>query len=355
MHMAFDEARSQMVLFGGATQTTTDDATWLYATLGRSCATGADSIDGASCVDGVCCNVARCDACETCAGTSPGRCTPVLNTEDVDSCAARDGRSCDNLGVCKTGLGVPATNVDDCASGFLADGVCCDSACDGECEACRAELKESGARSGKCDVAKTGTDPHDTCVEDERTSCGQDGTCDGRGTCRSWAEGTACGAVACVDNRATGRICNGQGACNDSAQGVACDAYLCTESAGCKASCAGNDDCAALHHCEGNVCVADRGATCVGDRTVISPKGDRTECGLYRCVGAACLTPCRNRSDCLDDADCSPERTCIPFESRGGESGGCTLGARGESGRSGGWLVAAFLAAYVARRPRRRE
>jgi hypothetical protein len=51
----------------------------------------------------------------------------------------------------------------DCASDHCADGVCCDQACDGQCEACTAAQKGSGV-DGVCGAAADGTDPRGACT-----------------------------------------------------------------------------------------------------------------------------------------------------------------------------------------------
>jgi hypothetical protein len=47
-------------------------------------------------------------------------------------------------------LGAPCASGEQCASGHCADGVCCDAACDGSCEACSAALKGEG-KDGICE------------------------------------------------------------------------------------------------------------------------------------------------------------------------------------------------------------
>lgn len=107
---------------------------------GGACTTSAECGSG-SCVDGVCCDTACDGECETCtARGSVGTCAPVNGPScercQVDGdCASSD--FCSN-GICKARAlnGGACTDADSCGSGNCVDGVCCDTACDGEGETC---------------------------------------------------------------------------------------------------------------------------------------------------------------------------------------------------------------------------
>lgn len=351
--LAYDVNRKASVLFGG-TDFYTD--TWLLYRLGAACATNADC-PGAFCTDGVCCAAASCGVCESCATTRRGECAPVSNADDPDTCSSSDGKSCSALGDCKLALGKSASTAEACASGFLVDGVCCNSPCTGSCVACSAELKESGTLSGVCDNARSGTDVRDHCLATDAAGCGLDGTCDGRGACRVYPGGAACGASSCIDNRATGKVCNGQGECTDTAGGIACGFFSCVEGAGCKTFCATKEDCNSRSHCEMGRCVPDEGASCDGDHTVVSPDGARRDCSPNKCEGALCRTSCNNVNDCAFPAQCSSEGKCVGFVPGADDGGGgCSLGATRESS-SGGCAGAIAIAglALTLRRVRKRR
>ena len=325
--MAYDEAHTQMVLFGGRR----DDAslandTWLHTTLGGSCAID-DDCAGAFCTDGVCCAAKTCGTCQTCAGTSPGRCAPVTNREDPDTCAAASGKSCSDLGECKMALGAHAATGLDCASGNLVDGVCCLTPTCAACQTCDATKNTRALHVGECDFAAAGTDPHEECADDGAATCQRDGTCDGAGACRLYAASTACGDNVCLATRATGKFCSGAGACSADPVGRECDAYACRGGA-CLTACAAEGDCSALHHCAAGQCVADRGAACDGPTTLVSATAERIDCGLYRCEGAACLTQCVSREQCSADAECTRDGRCVafqPVQDFGSGTGGCTV------------------------------
>lgn len=356
--MAFDGAHDAMLLFGGLLSGFESNQTWSHTTAGTACSSNTECPTG-YCTDGVCCNVAACDPCRTCAGTSPGRCSIVSNREDPDSCANRDGKSCSLLGECKSANGATAASASECASGFLVDGVCCDQACDGTCLACRADLKESGAMSGGCASAKAGLDVRSACAASVRETCGTDGVCDGHGACRKYVPGTGCGASACIDNRATGKLCDGAGQCADSAEGVPCGIYACRAGVGCLSSCTSNTDCGPRAHCDANgQCAADEGATCIDDHTLRSPTGIATSCGKYKCEGAQCKTSCARVEDCVYPAQCSAAFRCEAFQPFQAEPvSGCTCAAHPTRAP---WVAGMFAAGFAlmisrARRSRARR
>lgn len=104
------------------------------------------------CVDGVCCD-RRCD--DSCEGCSARRKT---TGEDGVCGAVPPGR--DIAGRCVLRLGDPCTTKDECGPNFCSpQGVCCDSACEGECLACNLEGKAgrcSGINEGACGAACDG-------------------------------------------------------------------------------------------------------------------------------------------------------------------------------------------------------
>ncbi|MFP6684292.1 MAG: vWA domain-containing protein [Polyangiaceae bacterium] len=79
--------------------------------------------------------------------------------------------------------GQPCDDANACPSGNCVDGVCCDTACDGECESCLAA--STGATDGTCAAVTALTDPDMECVDPLEL-------CDGMSMCSS-----------CVDEQAT--------------------------------------------------------------------------------------------------------------------------------------------------------
>ncbi|XXU22734.1 kelch repeat-containing protein [Sorangium sp. So ce861] len=67
------------------------------------------------------------------------------------------------------GLGEVCGRDQDCASGHCVTGVCCNTACDGACQACRASDKQVNEQNGFCGKAKDGTPTTVNCVDGTRT------------------------------------------------------------------------------------------------------------------------------------------------------------------------------------------
>jgi hypothetical protein len=91
----------------------------------------------------------------------------------------------------------------DCQAGFCVDGVCCNTACTGVCQACTAVKKGSGV-DGVCGNIAAGTDPDNECPVQMQNTCGTTGQCSGVGTCVLYPAGTPCGQS---------MTCNGSGVC----------------------------------------------------------------------------------------------------------------------------------------------
>jgi len=137
------------------------------------------------------------------------------------------------------------------------DAVCCDSACDGTCEACAASL--TGGEDGVCSPIAADQDPEDECAEgaDFPASCLADGSCDGKRACRSFAKaGTSCGDTVCVNAQVTTSVCDGGGTCQHDS--VLCAPYLCS-SAACSTSCKEDADCdSSTGHCVNGKCTTEK-------------------------------------------------------------------------------------------------
>ncbi|WP_437999084.1 hypothetical protein WMF26_03015 [Sorangium sp. So ce185] len=175
-------------------------------------------------------------------------------------------------------LAKACTAKEDCASGFCADGVCCNTACDAECDACTADLKESGEEDGSCGASKAESECGEaTCSEGVQTARG---TCDGTSVDCAPGEETSCETFACDPD----------------------------ENA-CFAECSEDTQCAKCHVCdagEGTCSLAPAGATGLGceDDQACDAAGeckaangqectDATDCGSGSCVdGVCCDTAC---------------------------------------------------------------
>jgi Galactose oxidase, central domain len=172
-----DEPNKRFILFGGSGGIRDFGDTWYLYLRGGSCASGAECGSG-YCTEGVCCESQACGTCETCAGISPGKCTPVTSTEDPDSCPASAGKSCDSAGRCGVGLGADCTEISGCAIGVCSGGKCAKTS---SCKNERTLVDVVGKDVDCGDYVCLGTACRTTCdsVKDCNAPavCGQGGTC----------------------------------------------------------------------------------------------------------------------------------------------------------------------------------
>lgn len=208
--------------------------------------------------------------------------------------------------------GVACTRDEACATGFCIDGTCCESKCDGQCQAC-----DVPGQAGKC-VAVAGK-PHGT-----RAACATDTN--------------ACGS----------KICDGSNTAS-CAGTPACGNYGCDKSTlVCKSSCANNADCASGFECKDGTCVPQT-SKCSSDLTqLISTDGTKADCAPYICRDGGCLPSCKSSSDCQGGFTCDASEKCVaPAAADSGSSGGCSYGGRSSSSL---FVLALALAGVLARR-----
>jgi uncharacterized protein (TIGR03382 family) len=281
--------------------------------LGQPC-TGPNQCASNFCVDGVCCD-GTCDGpCEACnlpgsvgtctvtpAGT-PGQpsCAPYLCDGTGSTCPGGcttdaqcvTGHFCD-AGVCKPRRpnGSTCTEERECASAFCVDGVCCDTACTGDCAACDLPGKEGtcspvppgdpGTPACTPYVCTGNLDCPTTCTSSLQCAPGfhcEEGQCrPGRPIGEGCSQDSDCDSGLCVDGVCCDTACTGgceacnlpglAGTCSTVPAGTqmpACGAVLCDgRSTECLASCNDDGACAADFVCEGGACV-DRNLRPVG-------------------------------------------------------------------------------------------
>jgi alpha-tubulin suppressor-like RCC1 family protein len=212
------------------------DAQTSVATLAASC-DGQGSCPAAQTVS---CGAYGCGA-EAC----DGDCTVDADCASGAFCAAK-------VCVVKFPQGVACGSDAQCASGFCVDKVCCESACDGQCQAC-GETATKGAcvtvagapRAGRAACAGTG-------------AC--QGSCDGaNGTACAFPDASvSCAAASCESGQAAeASSCDGAGTCASGAT-TSCGGYACAGAA-CGQSCAADVDCASGYVCEAAGCVEGAG------------------------------------------------------------------------------------------------
>jgi hypothetical protein len=213
---------------------------------GEACVNNAECASG-FCADGFCCNTActgGCDACSMAKGA-----TANISESCVDPPCA-----CDAAGTCKGELGSVTTNAGNCLSGFSSDGVCCNAACDGGCDAC--SVAAGAAVDGTCSVnAVMGAVDVGTCDAMTKSESCLDPPCmcDTSGTCKGdlgsmTTNGADClsGFSAdgvCCDTACTGtcaRCDSVTGMCMASAVTNMVDPMTCDDTNG---NCGGNSKC----------------------------------------------------------------------------------------------------------------
>jgi hypothetical protein len=260
----------------------------------------------------------------------------------------------------------------ECTSNVCADGVCCNSACGGACQACNLP-----GSMGSCTNIPSG--------QPDPAGCSGASACDGNGACKKTL-GQACGgagdcvSASCVDgvccntgcievcracnvagsigtctNVANGQTdpgtcaspgaCNGAGACQKpNGSGCStdseCNSGHCADGACCNTACTGTcqacnlagltgtcatvsvnspdpDTCAAPNVCNGSgVCLKAQGAPCASNAECQS-----TFCADGYCCNTACTSSCHSCSGQYNSAGvngtCGPVDTCQPYKGCG--------------------------------------
>ncbi|MDC3956593.1 hypothetical protein [Polyangium jinanense] len=236
----------------------------------QTCGGAAECLSG-HCVDGVCCNAACSSTCMACnVAGSVGTCTNVpVATEDAPTCTGTN--ACDGAGTCKKDSGQPCAGAVDCVSGFCADGVCCNSACDTACFAC--DLMGS---MGTCVPLVSAEDTNPTNV------CAGTRSCDATGACKAKDGGACVVAGDCLSGHCADGVCCDTD-CTDTC--MACDLAATPGVCSLVASGQKDDTCAGADEvCDGaGACKAAQGKLCGAD----------AECLSGHCVdGVCCDTDC---------------------------------------------------------------
>jgi MYXO-CTERM domain-containing protein len=238
-----------------------------------------------------------------------GACLPGLICEDGVCCGEQceADSSCDATpGSCKKRVGVACLIDSQCGLGHCVDGVCCESACAGQCEACNVV-----DHAGECQpIEGPPVGARDACdAGDGRCSAK---TCDGRNreSCAAWQNvGETCVEASCLDGRFfPARSCDAAGECRG-VESIACRPYACGAT-GCLERCDTQADCAADMACVANECVPP-GPRCISDTVLDDGFGIQTDCMGYRCVAGECLKRCTTSNECSPESVCDGLGSCI--------------------------------------------
>jgi hypothetical protein len=240
--------------------------------------------------------------------------TSCADASDCTASAWCNGTACE----AKRGLGAPCPGPAACQTGFCVDGVCCDSACSGLCQACSSAAK-GGGLDGACGFAAAGSDPRDSCPDDGAPTCDRDGTCDGQGQCALYPADTECGQPLCDGDAVTIRRCNGSGTC--ATRQVDCGPYACVAGA-CLGACTVDADCASG---EGYCDVAL--GECSPRQSIGTACLRAAECLSGFCVDGVCCTgACPGQCEACDVP--TTRGTCTPVDGPPhGSRSACPAGA----------------------------
>ena len=180
----------------------------------------------------------------------------------------------------------------DCGSAHCVSGICCNSLCNGTCQACTAAL--TAGADGTCGPINAGVSaPAGQCTA---ATCGNTGRCAAGGACEQVASGTPCSAPGCSAGQLTTAGVCASGACGTGTTAPCAGGLACASATACLASCTTDGDCqSSSTYCSSGSCLPKgaNGATCAGNDQCTS--GVCGSNGTGNCCAGACST---------SDADC---------------------------------------------------
>jgi hypothetical protein len=187
-----------------------------------------------------------------------------------DACVMGVGQ-CDGHGHCLLSDSAVCTTGSDCFHDNCVDGVCCDSACSGECQACNVP-----GYPGTCTPLSMGL------------GCGTNEACDGAGSCVTLDTGVGPAGAACQVG-------------SDCTAGTLCSAGACRLPNG--QPCSEDAECGSLH-CDPQSQMCTKCPSCT------APSGspcDANDSSLPQCATGACST---TWSLCVDGTACDGGSDC---------------------------------------------
>jgi hypothetical protein len=240
----------------------------------------------------------------------------------------------------------------ECPTGFCTDGVCCDTACGGSCEACNV-----AGSAGTCSPVPAGEDPDKECattaldgggIPDDAAFTPPDGgivlnearcagACNGKRACGFPDRNKSCGTVFCSSTTTQGRAaCDNQGHCQLGFE--TCVAYSCPDGTGdagaangCLAACTSEADCLPTHYCDQGTCKPKlaNGTTCKSVPQCQSAHCVNTVCCNDECqiLGGSC-TSTGNVGQCTCSA-CTTGACKLWYKDGDGDGFGDSTGTLG--------------------------
>lgn len=218
-----------------------------------------------SCASDVSSAVSTCNASHQCLRGPTASCGAYhCNGAACFSSCSDDGQCvapsiCLNGSCGKKAPPAPCSADGECTTGHCAQGLCCDTACTGACQAC-----DVPGSPGRCSSIGSGPDRQGKCVAQPMSTCGTTGDCRA-GACAVWAAGSPCGAASCADasTQRPRSTCDGAGTCASPAT-MACAPGRCDPgTAACTNVCTLDSQCTAPGTCVNGSCgLQPRGGTC---------------------------------------------------------------------------------------------
>ncbi len=258
-----------------------------------------------TCTAGSATAAGTCSSSGTCVKPDPTVCSTGVCGSDgqcADRCTATScpsGSYCNSAGACapKKAPGAACANGNECGATAPVcgiDGVCCESACEGACQACNSQ--------GMCVAVAAGSPRpgHPTCNAFDATCAG---SCNGTSTSCSYPNNSVqCTPASCTVNQLSlneATVCDGNGSCTVPSTTNCASGYYCKD-----ASCSNpQGDSGAI--CNGNIeCLG--GLSCVAN----SPSGKRCcSSGLIAC-GGTCTNPNVEPNCGVCGTSCGANKNC---------------------------------------------
>lgn len=332
---------------------------------GSDAGAAADGGDGGASDAGLGTDASTGDAGTT---TDAGASNDAGTESDASTDAGAPGRCAP-----KNPTGTACGSHEECQSDHCVDGICCNSNCTGQCQAC--DLPGFlGTCLGVGSVAAPSA-PHTNALGAfQRAACNGEGTrC--AGSCVGSTKANACqypdsttfatdADCTDVDGGASTFLtypCAGDG--NHATTPSTCDGFKCAGVHACKTTCATDTDCVKDHVCVTSdagtpTCALLDGPLCDGIATLRRPSslGVNEDCANhFACPTSAkaCLTSCDSIVDCAPGFACNGEHKCVTGP-KAMVLSDCSVrgGPRNKASRDTAFILAVSALAFFARRRR---